>query len=257
MLAAAQMRTTRGPQRTLKMQQHNDRTAAKGAIQKKIADLRSYGVWGNMMLEERRTVIVEEYRRKIRERGGNEWVQSAKVYHPEHYDEKSELRKMIQKFESQIEEGLEKSKLQEAGGKQKSYQEESDEDDEEMPIKSEDREDEDGSSENGESSGSESGSETETETETETEYAETESWRESESAGAESDDASHGRPKHSVAARPVSSATRKRSAPVEDDKQVKKTVVYTAISRGMAMDQNSGAKRARSVGWPWFKVAGA
>lgn len=205
-----------------------------------------------MVVEERRRVVEEEYRRKIRERGQSDSFQSVQVHHSDKYDEEAELRWMMENFESQIEEEMAKSKLQEAGRKRVNYQENSDSDDEELAIKNEGGEDEDDSSKDGQSS-----SKTETESQT-TAERKTASWRKSESADAESDeDAKTRRSKHICAAHPTISATKKRSASVGEDEKREKTVVYTAISRGIAISESSGAKRARSVGWPWFKVGGA
>ena len=243
-LAEVQMRRAQHePIRTFKMQQKNDRNAATTAVTKAIKILQFNGSWASMTIQNRIRVVREEYQQKMDSRGKHKKQGSTKAWFPREHNEAVELHWLLDEFDEEINQGS-KKKAQRTGQKEVSYDErsddEDDQDDEEMVVKREDSEDEEGSSEEGES-----GSETETETESESE---------SEEESREEIEAQHS--KHDLAAQPASSAGKKRTAPFVDDEAVKKRLVYTVTSRGMPISNGIGAKRARSVGWPWFKVAG-
>lgn len=230
------------PSRTFKMQQTNDRQSARDAIRKRINGLRAIDRWARMTVEDRTRLVLREYKRKIAERGNHPTQGSAKTWFPERHNEKVERQWILERFRNDIVE-----------------EDEDDEDDEEVPpsretmVKTEDSEDDEADGEDGgRSSGSESGSEGESETGSEDgSNSEEEAQSEDESADHELACRKHG------AEEPRARIRIKRPMPVEEEDKVKKAVVYTVVSRGMVVDTGSGAKRVRTLGWPWFKVAGA
>lgn len=236
--------------RTFEQQTELDRKAAKNAIKKEIDRLKHYGYWDNMSTPARTSAVAERYKKLIEMRSKHHLSSSAKKSFPGKYDERAEIARLLGCFEEQIE-AEDESEDDIAAIKAKNHEEGEDEDDEEAEKPEEQKV---------KAEGDDMMADPRPEHEAEgDQIAVASSKVKGEAANAAKRKAlAH---EQTRAGKKIKTGHGGQAADIGDQAVVSedarpapaRKIVYTAVSRGVAISDVCRVKRDRT-GWPWAKV---